>query len=422
MRYGGSHFYGDHSFLEESICPESSEGKTKPVALSRGTGGLMRSFVLVSAALLACTTQAIAQNSTGSGSAANPRTTTMNRQTAHRPAQAAQPAAPAVELPAETPVVTIQGVCDPGQKSDSPDCKTVLTRGQMDQILERLVPGASPASHPQLAIKYVRMLAAAKLADERKLEDNPVVAAELRKKVGPARAEVLAKAFYQQLEEAAANPTDRELRQYYAEHSSQFEEGEVWRLSLPISGHSKTGMRLNGAIMRTEADSLRNRAVLGYDFDQLQAQAYSDLGIPQPLPPTRLTMARRSSMPEDQAQVFDLQPGEITPVIESYTKLAILKLVSKRIAPFESVLPEIKADVKEKRLRQELENASKSVTADFNLQYLGMPAQPALFTLNGDKQSLSAATAPNQQKRMTRRPMATNTAPVAMPSQTQAHP
>jgi hypothetical protein len=423
MRYGGSHFYGDHSFLEESICPKSSEVKTKSfLARSRGIGGLMRSFVLFSAALLACTTQAIAQNSTGAGSAVNPGTTTMHRQTAHRPTQAAQPAAPAVELPAETTVVTIQGVCDPGKKSDSPDCKTVITRGQMDQIVERLVPGASPASHPQLAIKYVRMLAAAKLADERKLEDNPVVAAELQKKVGPARAEVLAKAFYQQLEEAAANATDSELRQYYAEHPSEFEEGEVWRLSLPISGYSRSGMRLSGAIMKSEADSLRNRAVLGYDFDQLQAQAYSDLGIPQPVPPTRLTMARRNSMPEDQAQVFDLQPGEITPVIESYTKLVILKLVSKRIAPFESVLPEIKDDLKQKRLTRELENASKSVTADFNLQYLGMRAQPPLFTLHGDMQSLSAATAPTQQRRMTRRPMATNTAPVTMPPQTQAHP
>lgn len=381
----------------------------------------MRGFVLFIAAMVACATQAIAQNSTGTGSVVNPGTTNTNQQTPHRPTRATQPAATAVELPAETPVVTIKGVCDPGKKSDSPDCKTVITRGQMDQIVERMAPGTSPASYPQLAIKYVRMLAAAKLAEERKLEDNPVVAAELQKKVGPARAEVLAKAFYQQLEEAAANATDSELRQYYAEHPSQFEEGEVWRLSLPISGYSRGGMRLSGAIIKTEADSLRNRAVLGYDFDQLQALAYSDLGIPQPPPPTRLTMARRNSMPEDQAQVFDLRPGGITPVIESYTKLVILKLVSKRIAPFESVLPEIKGDLKQKRLTQELENASKSVTADFNLRYLGMRAQPALFTLH-DMESLNAATAPNQQRRMTRRPMATNTAPVTMPPQTQARP
>jgi hypothetical protein len=106
------------------------------------------------------------------------------------------------------------------------------------------------------------------------------------------------------------------------------------------------------------------------------------------------------------------------------TQLVILKLVSKHIATFESVLPEIKADLKQERLRQELESASKSVTADFNLQYLGMSAQPALFTLQSNTQSsVHAATTPDQRKRTTsRRRMATNTAPTTMPPQTQSHP
>ena len=104
-------------------------------------------------------------------------------------------------------------------------------------------------------------------------------------------------------------------------------------------------------------------------------------------------MARRSSMPEDQGSVFDLQPGEITPVIESYGKLVILKLVSKHTATFESVLPEIKADVKPERLTREMAKASKSVTADFNLEYLGVTDQPALFTVTGYAPSLAHAAA-----------------------------
>src|SRR5207302_132713 len=110
--------------------------------------------------------------------------------------------------------------------------------------------GTPPASQAQFAIKYVRMLAAAKLAEDRKLEDNPVVAAELQKKVGPGRADVLAKAFYQQMGEAAANATDSELRQYYAEHPSEFEEVEVLQLSLPTSGYSRKGMRLDRAMLK----------------------------------------------------------------------------------------------------------------------------------------------------------------------------
>lgn len=375
----------------------------------------MRSFLLFSMAVLAWTMPAMAQNPVGNQTAQNPATANTNRRAARRPTQPAEPTPAPVELPAETPVVTLKGVCDAAEKSDSSDCKTVITRGQIDRIVARIAPQAPEASKRQFAIEYARILAAAKLAVERKLEDNPVVAAELGQKVGPARAEVLAKAFYRQVEEEAGNASNDELRQYYAAHASKFEEGEVLRLSLPLSGNLRDGMRLNHATVKTEAEALRSRAVAGFDFDQLEVQAYRDFGITQPPPQTRLTMAQRRSMPEDQGSVFDLQPGEITPVIESYGKLVILKLVSKHTATFESVLPEIKAEVKPERFAQEMAKASKRVTADFNLQYLGITDQPALFTVTGDAPSLAhvaASLARDSQRRAApRRPAAPTQAP-----------
>jgi hypothetical protein len=372
----------------------------------------MRSFLLFSMAVLAWTMPAMAQNPVGNQTAQNPATPHINRRAARRPIQPAEPSPAPVELPPETPVVTLKGVCD-AEKSDSSDCKTVITRGQIDRIVARIAPRAPQASKPQFAIEYARILAAAKLAVERKLEDNPVIAAELGQKVGPARAEVLAKAFYRQVEEEAGNASNDELHQYYAAHASKFEEGEVLRLSLPLSGSLRGGMRLNPATVKTEAEALRRRAVAGFDFDQLEVQAYRDFGITQPPPQTRLTMAQRRSMPEDQGSVFDLQPGEITPVIESYGKLVILKLVSKHTSTFESVLPEIKAEVKQERLRQEMAQASQSVTADFNLQYLGMSAQPALFTDAIEAPSTAhAAAAPDPRRRaVTRRPLAPSPVP-----------
>src|SRR5437879_63230 len=143
----------------------------------------MRSFFLLHVAVLVCAMPAMAQNPTGSGSARNPAAAN----TVHHPTKAAAPAPAAVELPAETPVVTLRGVCEPGKKSESADCKTVITRGQMDQIAARMAPGATQAYQPQLTIKYARMLAAAKLAEDRKLQENPAVAAELQKTTGPAR-------------------------------------------------------------------------------------------------------------------------------------------------------------------------------------------------------------------------------------------
>lgn len=376
----------------------------------------MRSFLRFSMAVLAWTMPATAQNPVGNQTTQDPATANINRGAARHPTQPAQPSPAPVELPSETPVVTLKGVCDAAEKSDSSDCKTVITRGQIDRIAARIAPGAPQASKPQFAIEYARILAAAKLAVDSKLQDNPVVARELEKKVGPARAEVLAKAFYRQVDEEAGNASNDELQQYYAAHASQFDEGEVLRLSVPISGNLRDGMRLSPAMVKTEAEALRTRAVAGFDFDQLQVQAYRDFGITLPPPLTRLTMARRSSMPEDQGSVFDLQPGEITPVIESYGKLVILKLVSKHTATFESVLPEIKPEVKRERLGQEMAKASKSVTADFNLEYLGMPNQPALFTATGDAPSLAHAAAslarPDSRRRaVPRRPAAPTRVP-----------
>jgi hypothetical protein len=287
-----------------------------------------------------------------------------------------------------------------------------------------MAQGNPNASHRQMATDYVRMLAASKLANDRKLGNTPAVAVELEKQGPLGRLRVLSSAFYRQLEEDAGNPTTTEIQQYYEDHRSAFDEGEVLRLSIPYSAVSSGGMRVDRRILKAEVDSLRSRAAAGYDFDQLQVLAYKDLGINAVPPPTKLAMARRSSMAPDQEEVFDLQPGEVTPVIESYTHVVVLKLASKRTAPLESVLPEIKEDLRRARLQKEIQKASKSVTAEFNLQYLGLTAQPALFALPENAHPYTqAGIQPDARQRTVarRRIPATPAATIAQP-QTQSHP
>lgn len=423
MRQGSIYGGPENCFFEEPVRPEFSGCKTKShLALPRITRGLKRSL-LVNAALVVCAVTAMAQNPGGSGAVVNPTTVNRNRQMARHPARAAEPAPTVAELPPDTPVVTLNGVCEPAGKSESKDCKTVITRGQMDTIVALMAPGAPHLSHRQMAIDYVRMLAASKLATDRKLEQNPAAAMGLQGQNELARLQSLAKAFYRQLEENAANPTMTEMQQYYAERPSEFEEGEVRRLFIPDVRQSKEGMRIDPAMLKAELDGLRNLLVTGYDFDQVQVLAYKDLGIKQTPPPTMLTMARRNSMPPDQSIVFDLQPGEFTPVIQSYTRSVILELVSKRTAPFESVLPEIKDNLKQARFRQELQNASSSVTAEFNLKYLGLSAQPTLFSPLTNAYSFSpAGTSPDSRKRTASQRPTANPAPSTTQPQTQSSP
>ncbi|HEX2661797.1 MAG TPA: hypothetical protein VHM93_03110 [Candidatus Acidoferrum sp.] len=378
--------------------------------------------VLLSAALLACPMPASGQNPSGTGSVTNSATMNSNRQTVrHKTKAAEQPPTP-VDLPPDTPVVTLKGVCDTAKKSEIQDCKTVFTRGQMDRIVAHVAPGAPEAFRPQVAIKYVRMLAASKLADDRGLGNNPTVAAELEKQTQLGRMQVLAKAFYRQMEEHAENPTIAELQQYYAEHMSEFEEGEVWRLSIPKSVLSPRGGRSDPAMVKAELDGLRARAALRYDFDQLQVQAYTDLDIKQTPPTTRLTMARRSSMPSDQAEVFNLQPGEVTRVIDSYTNLVILMLVSKHTASFDSMTPEIRSGLKPALLKREIQSASENVSAEFNLQYLGMSAQPELFPLSGNALALSEARTSPRARNRTLSQRRTPEAPGRTPPELQSNP
>ena len=101
----------------------------------------------------------------------------------------------------------------------------------------------------------------------------------------------------------------------------------------------------------------------------------------------------------------------------------VLKLVSKRVATLESVMPEIRDDLKQQRLKQEMEIAYKSVSAEFNLQYFGVSAQPSLFVLQGVPSLAIAETSPDQRKKATsRRRMATNIVPATPSRQVQSHP
>jgi hypothetical protein len=408
--------------LKELEWPTSSLYRTKwAVELLLDPRGLIRRAFLITVAILSAV-PALAQAPVPGEPAPNPPAASPNLQWHQRRTPAPSQLPSLAEVPATAPVVTVNGFCKTAEKTENKDCKTVLLRSEMDRIVALLAPSASHASPQQIAVSYVRVLAAAELADERNLENDPAVAKDLEGLEGLARQLVLAKAFYKQVEQHAANPTVAEMQQYYAAHQQQFEEGEVWRLSVPKSSVARGGGRIDPAELKAVMDGLHRQAVLGYDFDQIQLQAYKDLNIAQIPPTTRLTAARRSSMPPDQGQIFDLQPGEISEVIDSYTSVMILKLVSKRTTPFDSVEPEIRNELKHAVMLKELQEASKRVTAEFNLKYIGMSAQPSLFPSSGSLLLFSPSPVPAvRRKRPSPHPQ-TPTAPASPPSQPQPNP
>jgi len=291
------------------------------------------------------------------------------------------PSPPLAEVPPDTPVVTLEGICDQARGSATKTCKTVITRAQIDSLIDMTTPGAPPDARRAFAISYARLLAASSEAERQHLEKDPAVAAELQEQLKILRMRLLTNAFYHQMEEDAANVPASEIQNYYTEHKANFEEGEVWRLSIPRSALTtgKLSLALDASDVKARMDEIVKLAASGEDFNQLEQEAYTLFGITTAPPSIKATKVRRMGLRPMEAKVFDLEVGQVTQMIDSPEGFVLLKLESKQYSPIEVVQSEIRPILQQQRKTQKLQTAAKNVTADFNLAYLGTPTAPELF-------------------------------------------
>jgi hypothetical protein len=283
------------------------------------------------------------------------------------------------KVPPETPVVILDGPCkQPRNGVQQSTCKSVVTRAEVDSVVDVLEPNASPADRRQLAINYARLAAASAAASRRHLEKDPLIAKQLQMQQKLVYMQVLADAFYRELEAEAKNVPISEIEKYYSGHQVDFDRGEVRRLFVPKPIPTPPSQSVAASKLKAEAEELRARAVAGEDFDKLQKTAYDDLGIKAPVT-TKLSMARRTSLPAGEDVVFDLDPGQVTQVLDSRTGFVVLKLESRKILSLEDATPEILPFLQRERAQQVIQNTTESGKAEFNLQYFGLLSAPELF-------------------------------------------
>lgn len=126
-------------------------------------------------------------------------------------------------------------------------------------------------------------------------------------------------------------------------------------------------------------ETLRKRAVAGEDFSILQRDAYMDLHIQAQPPPVTPVAVRRNSLQGDEAGTFDLNPGEISDILDLPGAVALVKLQAKDVLALESVRQEIEVALRRDHMQAQLTRLNEKVKADFNLNYLGLSSQPDLF-------------------------------------------
>jgi hypothetical protein len=280
-------------------------------------------------------------------------------------------------VPPNTALITLHGVCS-DQQAKAP-CKTVITREDLDRFINAYFPNAPGTARARLAVQYARTLTYSALAQQQGLAKDPALDKELKAELELVRARVLANAFLRSLQEKKADIPEAEVQKYYDAHRTQYETILVRRLSVPLSAPTENGRPLDRSAIKPYMEGLRKRAIAGEDFNALQEAAYKYFHIQVTPPPVTVSTLNQMSMQGVDGKALDLNPGDVSEVLDSVAAVVIIKVESKEMRPIAAVRQEIEAALRGNQMQDQLNALTKSIDPQFNLKYFELPVQPDIF-------------------------------------------
>ena len=314
-------------------------------------------------------------------------------------AQAAPPAAssttPDSSVPADSPVITINGVCDvslngvpkpapgpaaAGKASASaaapashPDCKTQITRAQFEKLLKTVAAGAPPNMRRQVAAQYVQFITAANEGVKLGVDKDP----DFSEQLAIMRLRLLAQDAERKLQADASKVSDGDIKTYYDQNPTAFEEVTLTRIFVPRSSAEATPAQ-PAPDAKAIADKAREQLASGGDPETIQKAVFEQLKNSTPPQSTKVGAKRRGTLPPAHEQkIFSLKPGDISDVIQDSVGSVIYRVDAKQQVPLEQVKEQVKQRLTQQRIedaRQKIMGASK---ADYNDAYFGSEASGA---------------------------------------------
>lgn len=282
-----------------------------------------------------------------------------------------------------TAVITIAGLCDkpPADKSKAADCKTMVTRAEFEQLVAAVAPTIATPGRKQLATQYGMALVMVHKAHEMGLDQGP----RFQELMRVARIGVLTKELSQKLQEQAEKISDKEIETYYHNNEASFQEVDLQRIFIPRSKQTaeskdkpsddaaakdaaKKEQQESEEAMKKLAEALRGRAAAGEDFAKLQDEAIAASGF-KGKPPTRLGKVRRTSLPPDQGEVFNLKVGETSQLIATPNGYLVYKAGDKDTLPLDHVREEISTALQSQRMQNAMQAIQQSATPELNPKY-----------------------------------------------------
>jgi len=280
-----------------------------------------------------------------------------------------------------TPVITIDGLCDKGlhdaavrslitgpaepaaTKGTDSECKTVITRQEYEQLLERL-GGRTDASHSsRFASQYAEMLLFAVKGREAGVDKE----SEFEEKLHYDYLQALAQFATLYMQKQADDITDQDVAKYYQQHPGRFVRIHLLQIAVPKHGVQPRGAEETD--MRALALKIQKAAATGEKFDKLEEKAYKVAGSSS-VPNTDLGTPVPDEIPSEYRKlIFDLEPGQVSQVTEDDHEYLIFKCDWKRTIPE----TERKHFMGWLRMRDARAALEKSVSIRLNEQYFLRP-------------------------------------------------
>ena len=290
----------------------------------------------------------------------------------------------AVDLPPTAAVITVHGLCA-AARTEAPaaksECKTVITRSEFENLTDTFDPNMPQQVRRQLAHQYPSILYKSEIARKRGLDNDPHDLDMLKF----LKMESLTRELDHAIEAEADKIQPGEIKDYYDKNAKDFEQASLQRILLPKPNQNEprgmaqpagTPAATDNRTLARMAERLRARAAANEDFAKLQRAAYEAAGVQAP-PPTLNAKVRPANLPASHASVFDLEPGQLSPLFNEPRGFYFYRLVSKSTLPLADVNEEIRNNLRNlhlETLRQELQSA---ISYDLNKDYFGSDAPPA---------------------------------------------
>lgn len=275
-------------------------------------------------------------------------------------------------------VITLKNVCPPKAGATEPPagCVSGMTREQFEKMVKALQQPDKPPMPPDMMRKfgsqYAKMLVFADAARELGLENDPRYVQIFQFVTN----QVLTDALNQHIVKEYSTIPDQQIEDYYKQNPKKYVEATLVRVMVPRTTAGGDKPKPSDAEETAYANKIRERWVAGEDPTKLAKEAMEHAGLTNPAPDVNLGARRPGTLPEAHETVFDLKPGEISPVLSDPSSLYIYKVVSVRQVPLSEVKATITSTLQRQMITDKIQQIQSSATIVLNDAYFGPEIAP----------------------------------------------